>query len=210
MPHGTKAGRRCRSLGPAPIAAITDGYFGPGGVLAHDLRARTEHPASQMVWTARGGTLPRPWPAPVVTEIAPGFDIAGDGWRLQSCEVPHVQPFLMCMGFAIEARGKRFVYSGDAGASAELDALAQGADLLLHWCYRSDGAPSIPPGSTLTPGPREIAAMAKRNGVARLLITHFRAQMDAPDAHAAALAALRNEFGEGQRSPRTSPFTRLA
>ena len=191
-----EGGAPLQVFGPAPIAAITNGYFGPDGVLAHDLRARTEHPASQMVWTARGGTLPRPWPAPIVTEIAPGVDIAGDGWRLQSCEVPHVQPFLMCMGFAIEAAGKRFVYSGDAGASAELDALAQGADLLLHWCYRPDGAPSIPPGSTLTPSPSEIAAMAKRNGVSRLLITHFRAHMDAPDAYDAARDALRTQFGE--------------
>jgi ribonuclease Z len=38
--------------GPKPISAITEKLFGRDGVFAPDLVARTEHPASQEVWTA--------------------------------------------------------------------------------------------------------------------------------------------------------------
>ena len=181
--------------GPAPIARITDGYFGPDGVLSHDLRARTELLPSQEVWKARGGTLPRPWPAPQVTEVEPGFTLSGDGWNLTSCEVPHAQPALTCMGFAVESGGRKFVYSGDAGPCDALTALIADADLLLHWCYRLDGEAAHPLMIPLTPTPSEIAAMARAAGVRKLLLTHFRVHMDAPDRHAAALTALRDGFG---------------
>ncbi|MEM9319973.1 MAG: MBL fold metallo-hydrolase [Pseudomonadota bacterium] len=181
-------------FGPPPIASITDGYFGPDGVLSHDLRARTEHPASQNVWRARGGSLPRPWPAPIITEIEPGFSFDGDGWRLESCEVPHVQPFLSCLAFSVKSQSRHFVYSGDAGASEPLEALAKGADFLLHWCYRLDDEPPIPASSTLSPSPSDIARMAERIGVGRLLITHFRIHMDEEAKIETARAALRKLF----------------
>lgn len=125
--------------GPARIGAITDGYIGPEGVLSHDLRARTELLPSQEVWKPRGGTVPRPWPAPVVHEMAPGFTLDGNSWRLTSCTMPYAQPALECMGFAVQAAGRRFVNSGDAGLCADLETLCRNADLLLHWCYRLDG-----------------------------------------------------------------------
>lgn len=182
-------------FGPAPIANITQGYFGPEGVLSHDLRARTELLPSQEVWKARGGTLPRPWPAPEVTEISPGFAFAAKGWALRSCEVPHAQPALQCKGFSVESDGRKFVYSGDAGICDALTDLASEADLLLHWCYRLDGEPAHPLMLPLTPTPTDIAQMAKTAGVKNLLLTHFRIHMDTADRHASALEALRGEFG---------------
>ncbi len=190
-----EGGAPIRVFGPSPIAAITQGYFGPDGVLSHDLRARTELLPSQEVWKARGGTLPRPWPAPDVTEITPGFALSGDGWSLSSCEVPHAQPALTCMGFAVEAAGRKFVYSGDAGICDGLRDLIRDADLLLNWCYRLDGETAHPMMEPLTPTPSQIAEMARDAGVRRLLLTHFRVHMDAPEAHAAALERMRSIFG---------------
>ena len=190
-----EGGKPIKVFGPAPIARITEGYFGPEGVLSHDLRARTELLPSQEVWKARGGTIPRPWPAPEVTEIAPGFTFEGDGWTLSSCEVPHAQPVLTCMGFAVECAGRKFAYSGDAGICDALSALCRDADLLLHWCYRLDGEDAHPIMRPLTPTPAEIAAMATSAGVKRLLLTHFRVHMDVPDRHADALSKLSGEFG---------------
>ncbi|MEO0914106.1 MAG: MBL fold metallo-hydrolase, partial [Pseudomonadota bacterium] len=164
--------------GPAPIKAITEGYFGPAGVLAHDLRARTELPQSQEVWVARGGTLPRPWPAPVVREIAPGQTIEGAGWRIRSCAVPHAQPFLECMAFSLTHGGKTFVYSGDAGLWPELQELCANADLLLHWCYRLDGEEVTPKVAATTPTPSDIGKMARHAGARALMLTHFRKHMD--------------------------------
>lgn len=191
-----EGGAPIKVFGPAPIARITEGYFGPEGVLSHDLRARTELLPSQEVWKARGGTIPRPWPAPMVTEITPGFTYQGNGWQLFSCEVPHAQPALTCMGFAVESEEKKFVYSGDAGLCDALTDLCADADLLLHWCYRLDGETAHPLMLPLTPTPAEIAQMAKAAGVKRLLLTHFRVHMDEPERQAAALDTLRRVFGD--------------
>lgn len=186
-------------FGPAPIARITKGYFGRDGVLSEDLRARTELLPSQEVWKARGGALPRPWPAPQVTEIAPGFVFEGGDWSLRSCSVPHAQPVLTCMAFAVEAGGKKFVYSGDAAICDDLRHLASGADTLLHWCYRLDGENAHPMLERLTPTPSQIAAMATEAGVKRLLLTHFRIHMDDPASHVEALGRLHAGFAGQSR-----------
>ena len=189
-----EGGAPIKVFGPAPIAQITKGYFGPDGVLSNDLRARTELKQSQLVWQARGGMLPRPWPAPDVTEIAPGDIIEGDGWTIHSCEALHAQPLLSCMGFALSADGQKFVYSGDAAVSDAMAALCQNADLLLHWCYRLDGQDAHPAMLATTPTPSEIAQMAERAGAKRLMLTHFRINMDSEDNHSAALAAMKERF----------------
>ena len=129
--------------------------------LNNDLRARTELPQSQQVWVARGGTLPRPWPAPEVTEITAGFTYQGDGWTLGSAEASHAQPILDCLGFSVEAGGKKFVYSGDTGINDDITALSRDADLLLHWCYRGAGEVLHPALQAFSPDPGEVADMAQ-------------------------------------------------
>ncbi len=180
--------------GPKPIARQTELLFGRDGVLSPDLIARTELAASQQVWVDRGGTLPRPWPAPEVTEIAPGFSHQGQGWTLKSCEVPHAQPAFDCMAFSIEADGKKFVYSGDAAICPDLVDLTQGADFLLHWCYRLSTDDIHPAIAEKSPTPADIARMAQSAQVKRLLITHFRIHMDSAEGHASARADLAAHF----------------
>lgn len=180
--------------GPAPLATITERFFGPDGAFAFDLHARTGLAPSQEVWKARGGTIPRPWPAPLVTEIDYGAAITGDGWHLSTCEVAHAQPFLHCMAFRLETDSGTFVYSGDAALTEDFEAFCAGADLLIHWCYRLDGATVPPALQDLTPSPAEIAAMATRTGVQRLCFTHIRKGHDTPGIHAKALDAARAAF----------------
>lgn len=189
-----EGGKPLRVVGPKPIAAITEKLFGRDGVFADDLRARTELRPSQEVWVARGGTLPRPWPSPVITEVQPGFVHEGDGWTIRSCEVPHAQPALTCMALAISNDRRKFVYSGDAAICPELEALTADADLLLHWCYRLDGEAMHPALVKLCPTPGDIAAMASRCGVKRLVLTHFREHMDATGKHEAALKIMQDVF----------------
>lgn len=181
-------------FGPKPLADITAGYFGPSGVLSHDLRARTELPQSQQVWVARGGTLPRPWPMPDITEIEPGFSYEGNGWKLESARATHAQPILECLGFSIKADGKKFVYSGDTGVNPEITELCRDADFLLHWCYRGSGENLHPALMALCPDPGEIARMAASVGVKRLFLTHFRIHMDSKIAYAKALDDLASHF----------------
>lgn len=181
--------------GPAPINRITQGYFGPDGVLSHDLHARTAFMPSQEVWKARGGTIPRPWPAPQITEVAPGFSVDTDTWRVTSCEVPHMQPALDCMALRIDSGGKSIAYSGDAGLTDEATRFYAGADLLIHWCYRLDGEEMHPDLMRLSPCPSEIGAMAAKAGVGRLVLTHFRKHMDGPGLNEAAIKAATEAFG---------------
>lgn len=184
-------------FGPEPLKEITEGYFGRNGVLSHDLRARTELPQSQQVWVARGGTLPRPWPSPEITEIAPGFTYQGDGWRLGSAQANHAQPILECLGYSVEAGGKKFVYSGDTGINPDIANLCRDADLLLHWCYRASGEQLHPALMPFSPDPGEIARMAQEAGVKRLFLSHFRIHMDSDESHQSALRDLAAHF-EGE------------
>ncbi len=181
-------------FGPAPLAKITNGFFRSDGILSHDLRARTELPQSQQVWVARGGTLPRSWPDPLITEIEPGFVFAGDGWRLTSAQAIHAQPVLECLGFAVEANGRKFVYSGDTGINREIAALCNGADFLLHWCYRGVGEDMHPALLEFCPDPGQIADMAEDAGVKRLYLTHFRVHMDSDQGLKKALTQMRGRF----------------
>jgi len=191
-----EGGKPLRVWGPPPISDIDEKLFGRDGVFAHDLTARTEHTGSREVWLARGGTLPRPWPETQIKEVAPEFSVSEDGWQLTSCSVPHAQPQLVhCMAFRIDTPTASFVYSGDAGHSAELETMCDGVDLLLHWCYRLDDDIEIHPWVTENcPAPSDIAKMAARAGVKRLLLTHFRVGMDTQARRADALAAVAKHF----------------
>jgi len=189
-----EGGKQLRVIGPKPIGDITDKLFGKDGVFADDLRARTELRPSQEIWVARGGALPRPWPTPEITEVEPGFVFEGTGWTIQSCEVPHAQPALMCMGFSVTNGESKFVYSGDAGLCPDLEALCTGADLLLHWCYRMEGEKMHPAMVDLCPTPSDIASMAKRRSVKRLILTHIRRHNDEPGKHETAQRAMEAVF----------------
>ena len=191
-----ESGATIKVFGPSPIKDITTGYFGPNGVLAHDLNARTKLPGSQEVWVARGGTIPRPWPAPEVQEITAGNMIKGEEWNIQFTTAPHAQPYLECLALALTHQNKKFVYSGDAGLCPEIETLAKNADLLLHWCYRLDGEQVSENLAEVTPTPSEIGAMAKRVGVHSLILTHFRKHMDDPAHHEQAIKNGSEAFGK--------------
>ncbi|MCP5085522.1 MAG: MBL fold metallo-hydrolase [Rhodobacteraceae bacterium] len=181
-----EGGKPIKVFGPRPLADINEGYFGSNGVLQNDLRARTELATSQQVWVARGGTLPRAWPAPQITEIEPGFSFQGNGWSLGSARATHAQPVLECLAFSVEHEGKKFVYSGDTGINGEVTTLCQDADFLLHWCYRGSGEQVHPALTAMSPDPGEVARMAESANVKRLYLTHFRIHMDSATGHTAA------------------------
>jgi ribonuclease BN (tRNA processing enzyme) len=76
-----------------------------------------------------------------------------------------------CLAVSAEYKGKRFVFSGDSGPSAELERLATGADFFLceaSWLHKDKGNPKI---GHLTA--REVGEIGKRTGVKKLCLTHL-------------------------------------
>ena len=182
-------------FGPPPLIEMTNRFFGQDGALWNDLRARTELVQTQQVWIARGGTLPRQWPAPETTEIGSDVEYRFGDWTIRAALATHAEPVLTCYAYRIEHGGKVFVYSGDTGINDAVTSLCQDADFLLHWCYRGSGEALHPALIDYCPDPKEIAQMAKAAGVRALYLTHFRIHMDTEEIHLKAHEDLKNVFG---------------
>ena len=166
--------------GPPPIARMTEQLFGPEGVYGPDIRARIEHQSSIDVFRARGGTVPRKRPAPRVREVHPGDVIEGNGWKVRVGRATHVQPFLDCLAFRLDAADGSVCYTGDSGMSDEIVELARGCDLLIHMNHYFSGTAPSPAYRAACGNHKDNALVAQRAGVKTLVLTHLLAQIDHP------------------------------
>ena len=164
--------------GPAHTQKMTDliidGVFGP------DLQARTELPMSQAVYVARGGTLPRAKPKPVVRELKNNDVVSTDDFVVKVHSVIHAQPILECFGYRLEADGNSFAYSGDAGPCKAMEDLARNADVMVHMCHFISGTALNSEFEKRNGGHLEIARLAQVAGVRNLVASHITEQMDVP------------------------------
>lgn len=166
--------------GPAYTARMTEAIIGENGLFAPDLAARTELRMSQDVYVARGGTLPRHKPKPVVREIRSGEVVDCDGFRVHARSVLHAQPFLECFGYRMEADGSSFAYSGDAGPCKAMELLARDCDVLVHMCHFISGTALSPEMDKHNMGHLELARLGSAAGVHNLVVSHVTEQMDVP------------------------------
>jgi len=166
--------------GPAYTARMTEAIIGENGLFAPDLAARTELRMSQDVYVARGGTLPRHKPKPVVREIRSGEVVDCDGFRVHARSVLHAQPFLECFGYRMEADGSSFAYSGDAGPCKAMELLARDCDVLVHMCHFISGTALSPEMDKHNMGHLELARLGSAAGVRNLVVSHVTEQMDVP------------------------------
>ena len=180
--------------GPAPIARMTEQLFGQDGVYGPDIRARIEHQSSIDVFTARGGTPPRKRPAPRVREIKAGDVITGKEWTLTVGRATHVQPYLECLAFRLDAPDGSLCYTGDSGASEEIVALAKGCDVLIHMNHYFSGTAPTPAYRAACGNHRDNALTAKRAGVKTLVLTHLLAQIDQPRVREQIVQEIRQQF----------------
>ena len=169
-----------RVYGPAYTAQMTEAIIGDGGLFAPDLAARTELRMSQDVFVARGGTLPRLKPQPIVREIHSGETIEGEGFRVHARSVLHAQPLLECLGYRMEAQGASFAYSGDAGPCKAMQVLAQDCDVLVHMCHFISGTALSAEMDKHNMGHLELAQLGKAAAVRNLVVSHVTEQMDVP------------------------------
>jgi len=166
--------------GPAPIARMTDLLFSPDGVYGPDIRARIEHQSSIDQFTARGGKAPRNRPAPRVREIKPGDVIQGNGWKVTVGQAHHVQPYLECLAFRLDAPDGSVCYTGDSGAHDDIVELARGCDVLIHMNHYFSGTAPSPAYRAACGNHKDNALTAKRAGVKTLVLTHLHGQIDQP------------------------------
>jgi ribonuclease Z len=164
--------------GPAHTAKMTDLII--NGVFAPDLEARTELPMSQAVFVARGGTLPRAKPRPVVRELKNADVVSASDFTVKVHSVIHAQPILECFGYRLEAEGTSFAYSGDAGPCKAMEELARNADVMVHMCHFISGTALNAEFEKRNGGHLEVARLAQAAGVRNLVASHITEQMDVP------------------------------
>ena len=182
--------------GPQPIARMTEMLFGEEGVYGPDIRARIEHQSSIDTFRARagGGAAKRKRPAPHVREIKAGDVIEGNGWKLRVGHAQHVQPFLECLAFRLDAPDGSLCYTGDSGMSDDIVELARGCDILIHMNHYFSGTAPSPAYRAACGNHRDNAAVAQRAGVKTLVLTHLLAQIDHPRIREQIVHEIQKEF----------------
>ncbi|HCT77041.1 MAG TPA: MBL fold metallo-hydrolase [Micromonosporaceae bacterium] len=114
-------------------------------------------------------------------EVDPGERYAIGPFDIDTRLLPHWVPNA---GIRLTADGKSLVYTGDAGPSPELAALAQGAELLVAEATYVDEVPGHSAG--LLSSARDAGREATRAGVGRLVLTHLWPGTDPSQALSAA------------------------
>ena len=166
--------------GPAPIKRMTEQLFGEDGVYGPDIRARIEHQSSIDVFQARGGKGRRKRPAPNVREVKPGDAIQGNAWKVTVGRAAHVQPYLECLAYRLDAGDGSVCFTGDSGMSDEIVELARGCDMLIHMNHYFSGTAPSPAYRAACGNHKDNALAAQRAGVKTLVLTHMIAQIDQP------------------------------
>jgi ribonuclease Z len=167
-------------FGPPPLRRMTDQLFSEDGVYGPDLTARTSHDCSLGIYEARGGELPRRWPAPAVRELASGDVVRGGSWTLTTAAVEHFRPYLICYAYRLETPQGVFVYSGDTGPTDAMRMLARDADVLVHMCHYVTDTQLNEGFAESCMGHLELAALARDCNVKTLVTTHITEQFDKP------------------------------
>ena len=167
--------------GPPPIRRMTSLLFGEDGAFGPDINARIQHQGSIDIFVARGGKPPRKWPAPEISELKAGDQVAGSGWTLKVAPASHVQPYLECYAYRFDSAEGSVCYSGDSGGVAPaLIELARGSDVLIHMNHYYSGTEPTDIYRVVCGNHEDVAKVAQEAGVKTLVLTHFLEQIDQP------------------------------
>ncbi len=159
------------SFAPAPLEVV-----GPAGttalmaaveaLLEWDVGYRLAHHAD-LTWR----------PAAEVTEIEAGVVFDRGGVRVTAAPTEHA-PVRPTVGFRVEEAGRSVVLAGDTVPCGGLDALCEGADVLVHTAVRRDlieqiGLPRLLDVLDYHSSVPDVAETAARNGVGTVVLTHL-------------------------------------
>jgi ribonuclease Z len=181
--------------GPEPTAEMIDRLVGENGAFAFDWKARVNHPLSEKMHTLRGGSLPRPKPEFEVTNVSSGVVIEGDGFKVTSQRIEHVDPHLQANAYRLDTDDISVVFTGDARPCDHLVELATGADVLVSMCgnFQSEllrkGVESGQIGSLAA------AEMANESGVGQLVMVHMAPGISSAEGRVRAVDEMSPIFG---------------
>lgn len=112
--------------GPEGVEEVVEGI---NRAYANSAASRTAHHGDDIVPASGAGGIAVPFPEP-----EPGRDlelIDRDGVRVTAFRVDHA-PVKPAVGYRFDYKGRTVVISGDTVKSANLERIAEGADLLVH------------------------------------------------------------------------------
>ncbi len=174
---------RLRVYGPTLTEKITEGILGEDGVFAHDWKARVNHPLSQQIFVNRGGTLPRPAPDVLATDIGPGrvnvTSYTGADWQVTAAPAEHVQPYLDSLAYRFDTPDGSVVFTGDTQPCATVRDLARNADVMLCMCWDDQDVMDETGEAGGQCGTRGAAQMAQDAGVKKLALVHIGPHLSA-------------------------------
>lgn len=145
------------------------GHLLEGGAFDADIRARAAYPKRQEnIHVLR----------PDIRTIEPGVIWEDDRVRVTAVHADHIpREISECFAFKFEAEGKSVVFSSDTRPDAGIEALAEGADLLVHECTFPRSAlafrDKVGIGTSAHTSPTDLGGIAARAGVKSLVATHF-------------------------------------
>jgi ribonuclease BN (tRNA processing enzyme) len=173
--------------GPPPTEMITQRLIGPDGAFVDDWRARVEHPASQEVYAARGGKVPRPAPSYDIKEISIGSQMTTKKCQITAGKAIHLQPMMDCLTYRIDWDGYSLVITGDTGRHNDVEELARNATTLVVnvWDHQINMSSTLLSGFC---GTLDAAEMEAAAGVKRLVITHQGPNLSRPGSREKAVA----------------------
>ena len=152
-----------RVIGPPGTAAVVEATL---AALAPDIGYRIGHHAD----------ITEP-PSVEVEEVTDGVVWGRDGVRISVGPTDH-RPVEPTIGFRVEFEGASVALAGDSVPCASLDALAAGADALVHTVIRKDLIQLVPNQRLRDildyhSSVEQAANTAARAGVGTLILTHY-------------------------------------
>ncbi len=183
------------AFGPIGTVRFANGILDEEtGLFAPDWKARVEHPSSQSLFRARGGTLPRRKPNVIATDLGPGFVKETDRYRITAAAAEHVEPWLDSLAYRIDTDEGSLVITGDTRACESVATLAKGADVMMVACWESHDLMSQADLRTVC-SIQTASEMAAETGVRQLTMVHIGRRLFEPEAATGNEQEARKAFG---------------
>ncbi len=160
-------------FGPENTESMIDRLVGEQGAFAFDWKARVDHPLSQQMHQLRGGNLPRPKPEFDVHDVSTGVIVEGDGFKITSQRIEHVQPQLEANAYRLDTDDISIVFTGDARPCDHIVELSKGADVLVSMCGNFQSELERKGVESGQIGSLAAAEMAAESGVGQLVMVHM-------------------------------------